>query len=270
MYLEHRATARNQPRKFLSRLPGFGCAFRACNSHGMRNQSDFARYMPVPGVDKRRSGDLGRRHAYRIAAGRPRRSPPTRISPPQMAELKSRIDRRDGCETSKKSSGVASRPAGPDARGWSGSKITIITKKLLAPIGCQSFLSFSPSRSPPVLAAVPPAPSLSPLPSLAALSSLSRRMRTSGDADAPYRERERNARRAACIMERASNDSAGKIADTRDERDLQPDHLLSTYPSTWSSVSQFVIWRLNSLEYVTELVILRRLQGTTGIFFSHF
>lgn len=28
-------------------------------------------------------------------------------SPPQMAELKSRIDRRDGCETSKKSSGVA-------------------------------------------------------------------------------------------------------------------------------------------------------------------
>lgn len=30
---------------------------------------------------------------------------------------------------------------------------------------------------------------------------------------------------AACIMERASNDSAGKIADTRDGRDLQPDHL---------------------------------------------
>lgn len=45
----------------------------------------------------------------------------------------------------------SSRPAGPDARGWSGSKITIITKKLLAPIGDASLppplsLFFFPSR----------------------------------------------------------------------------------------------------------------------------
>ena len=32
-----------------------------------------------------------------------------------------------------------SRRAGLDARGWSGSKIKIITKKLFAPIGHRSF-----------------------------------------------------------------------------------------------------------------------------------
>lgn len=64
-----------------------------------------------------------------------------------------------------------------------------------------------------VSSAVPPEPSFS---ALYRLSSLSRRMRTSGD---------RIERRAACIMERASNDSAGKIADTRDGHDLQLDYL---------------------------------------------
>lgn len=40
--------------------------------------------------------------------------------------------------------------------------------------------------------------------------------------------------RAACIMERAGNDSAGKIADTRDGRDLQPDY---SFPSLSLSLS---------------------------------
>lgn len=56
-------------------------AFRACNSRGMRNQSDFARYTPVPGVDKR-SG-LSRRGMH-IGLQRGVVSP-MRISPPQMA-----------------------------------------------------------------------------------------------------------------------------------------------------------------------------------------
>lgn len=78
-------------------------ALRSCNSHGMRNQSDFARYTPVPGVDKR---SRSARHACISDCGGAS-FPDTCTSPPQMAELKSRIDRRDGCETSKKSSGVA-------------------------------------------------------------------------------------------------------------------------------------------------------------------
>lgn len=130
----------------------------------------------------------------------------------------------------------SSRPAGAVARGWSGSKIAIITKKLLAPIGCQSFFSLPPSGSPAF-----------PFFSSSFIdSSLSRRMRTSGDAAASHRA----LRGAACIMEEASNDSAGKIADTRDGRDLQPDYLLSTYRSTWSSVSQFIIRQPNPLKRV--------------------
>lgn len=78
------------------------------------------------------SCDLSRRrHAYRIPA---RHHSPERSSIAHAnSELKSRIDRRDGCGTSEKSSGVAAVVR--MARGWSGSKITIITKKLLAPIG---------------------------------------------------------------------------------------------------------------------------------------
>lgn len=82
------------------------------------------------------------------------------------------------------------------------------------------FLSFSPlslrfssSRSLPLPR--PPPPSLSALLSFTAYENVRRRgCIVQGIA-----------RRAACIMERAGNDSAGKIADTRDGRDLQPDYI---------------------------------------------
>lgn len=81
-------------------------AFRSCNSHGMRNQSDFARYIATsPAWTNARA--ISARRACIPDCGGASFSRCVYIAPANGGIKVAYIDRRDGCETSKKSSGVA-------------------------------------------------------------------------------------------------------------------------------------------------------------------
>lgn len=132
------------------------------------------------------------------------------------------------------------------------------------------FLSFSTLLLVPA-ATTPPAPSHR---RLYRLSSLSQRMRTSGDAAASYRAL-RGARhalwneRATILPEKLRTRETDAICSPTISllsSPLLPSPLLSTYLSTWSSVSQFVIWRLDSSEYFIELVIASTSRDDGNIF----